>query len=80
MWLANGQIHLMLITSSGGDLDKKARKKLRHMALAYKVPVITTVARALATAEGIKSLKPSTIKMNALHHFFEVKNESFLLV
>ncbi|KAG2282909.1 hypothetical protein Bca52824_054129 [Brassica carinata] len=73
-------IHLMLITSSGGDLDQKDGRQLRQMALAYKVPVITTVARALATAKRIKSLKSSVIKMTALHDFFEVKNESFFLV
>ncbi|KAG5411188.1 hypothetical protein IGI04_007507 [Brassica rapa subsp. trilocularis] len=44
-------IHLMLITSSGGDLDQKDGRQLRQMALAYKVLVITTVARALATAK-----------------------------
>ncbi|CAN6882113.1 hypothetical protein Bca4012_072043 [Brassica carinata] len=78
--VANGQIHLMLITSSGDALDQKDGRQLRQMALAYKVPVITTVAGALATAEGIKSLKSSAIKMTALQDFFEVKNESSLLV
>ncbi|KAG2303921.1 hypothetical protein Bca52824_032572 [Brassica carinata] len=78
--VANGQIHLMLITSSGDALDQKDGRQLRQMALAYKVPVITTVAGALATAEGIKSLKSSAINMTALQDFFEVKNESSLLV
>ncbi|CAH8332544.1 unnamed protein product [Eruca vesicaria subsp. sativa] len=78
--VANGQIQLMLITSSGDALDQKDGRQLRQMALAYKVPVITTVAGALATAEGIKSLKSSAIKMTALQDFFEVKNESSLLV
>ena len=53
--VANGQIHLMLITSSGGDLDQKDGRQLRHMALAYKVPIITSVARAFATAEGSRA-------------------------
>lgn len=78
--VANGQIHLMLITSSGDALDQKDGRQLRQMALAYKVPVITTVAGALATAEGIKSLKSSAIQMTALQDFFEVKKESSLLV
>uniref|UniRef100_A0A1J3J8X6 Carbamoyl phosphate synthase arginine-specific large chain, chloroplastic n=1 Tax=Noccaea caerulescens TaxID=107243 RepID=A0A1J3J8X6_NOCCA len=78
--VANGQIHLMLITSSGDALDQKDGRQLRQMALAYKVPVITTVAGALATAEGIKSLKSSDIKMTALQDFFVVKDASSLLV
>uniref|UniRef100_A0A7N0V1S9 Carbamoyl phosphate synthase arginine-specific large chain, chloroplastic n=1 Tax=Kalanchoe fedtschenkoi TaxID=63787 RepID=A0A7N0V1S9_KALFE len=68
--IANGQIQLMLITSSGDELDQDDGLKLRRMALAYKVPIITTIAGALASIEAIKSLKSSTIKMHALQDFF----------
>ncbi|KAK6131059.1 hypothetical protein DH2020_035197 [Rehmannia glutinosa] len=45
---------------------------------AYKIPVITTVAGALATAEAIKSLKCNKIEMTALQDYFssEKENES----
>lgn len=75
--IANGQIQLMVITSSGDALDQIDGRKLRRMALAYKIPVITTVAGALATADAIKSLKSNKIKMTALQDYFEtaeVKN------
>ncbi|KAA8544000.1 hypothetical protein F0562_021823 [Nyssa sinensis] len=42
--IANGQIQLMVITSSGDTLDQKDGRKLRRMALSYKIPIITTVA------------------------------------
>ncbi|KAA8549503.1 hypothetical protein F0562_001187 [Nyssa sinensis] len=71
--IANGQIQLMVITSSGDTLDQKDGRKLRRMALAYKIPIITTVAGALASAEAIQSLKCSTLKMIALQDFFDVK-------
>lgn len=71
--IANGQIQLMVITSSGDALDQIDGRKLRRMALAYKIPVITTVAGALATADAIKSLKCNKIKMTALQDYFDVQ-------
>lgn len=73
--IANGQIHLMVITSSGDSLDQIDGRKLRRMALAYKIPIITTVSGALATAEAIRSLKCSKIEMVALQDYFNVENE-----
>ncbi|KAM3231960.1 carbamoyl-phosphate synthase large chain, chloroplastic [Capsicum chacoense] len=70
--IANGQIQFMVITSSGDALDQIDGRKLRRMALAYKIPVITTVAGALATADAIKSLKSNKIKMTALQDYFDV--------
>ncbi|CAI9105189.1 OLC1v1004060C1 [Oldenlandia corymbosa var. corymbosa] len=77
--IANGQIQLIVITSSGDDLDQIDGRKLRRMALAYKVPTITTVAGALATAEAIKSLKGSKIEMSALQDYFNGKNGAGVL-
>lgn len=74
--IANEQIQLMVITSSGDSLDQIDGRKLRRMALAYKVPIITTVAGALATAVAIRSLKSSTLKMVALQDFFDNKKET----
>ncbi|KAF4348273.1 hypothetical protein F8388_000542 [Cannabis sativa] len=74
--VSNGQIQLMVITSSGDALDQIDGRQLRRMALAYKVPVITTIAGALATAEAIKSLKTNTIKMIALQDFFNVESKT----
>ncbi|KAI5666188.1 hypothetical protein M9H77_16041 [Catharanthus roseus] len=69
--IANGQIQLIVITSSGDNLDQIDGRKLRRMALAYKIPTITTVAGALATAEAIKSLKCNKIEMSALQDYFD---------
>ena len=71
--LANGQIQLMVITSSGDALDQIDGMKLRRMGLSYKVPVITTVPGALATAAAIRSLKSSTCKMIALQDLSDVE-------
>ncbi|CAN1252956.1 Carbamoyl-phosphate synthase large chain, chloroplastic [Linum perenne] len=71
--VANGDIHLMVITSSGDDLDQIDGRHLRRMALAYKVPVITTVAGAMATAEAIKSVATSSFDVMALQDYFNVE-------
>ncbi|KAI6691670.1 hypothetical protein NL676_028498 [Syzygium grande] len=69
--IANGEIQLMVITSSGDTIDQIDGRRLRRMALAYKLPIITTVAGALASAEAIRSLKSSSIQMIALQDFFD---------
>lgn len=74
--VANGQIQMMVITSSGDSLDQIDGLKLRRMGLAYKVPVITTVSGALANAEAIRSLKSNTVTMTALQDFFDVETAS----
>ncbi|KAL6979288.1 carbamoyl-phosphate synthase (glutamine-hydrolyzing) [Sarracenia purpurea var. burkii] len=70
--IANGQIQLMMMTSSGDLPDQIDGRKLRRMALGYKVPIITTVSGALATAEAIRSLKCSSLNMVALQDFFGI--------
>lgn len=68
--IANGQIQLIVITSSSDKFDQIDGRKLRRMALAYKIPTITTVAGALATAAAIKSLQCNKIEMSALQDYF----------
>ncbi|KAI3506810.1 hypothetical protein L1887_21375 [Cichorium endivia] len=68
--IANGQIQLMVITSSNDDLDQIDGRQLRRMALAYKVPIITTVSGALATSQAIRSLKTTKFKMVAIQDYF----------
>eukprot|EP00252_Welwitschia_mirabilis_P018020 TRINITY_DN4017_c0_g1_i2.p1 TRINITY_DN4017_c0_g1~~TRINITY_DN4017_c0_g1_i2.p1 ORF type:complete len:1183 (-),score=258.15 TRINITY_DN4017_c0_g1_i2:341-3889(-) len=68
--VANGQIQLMVITSSGDALDQIDGRKLRRMALAYKIPIITTVAGALASIQAIESLKNDSLMMLPLQDFF----------
>ncbi|CAN6470872.1 unnamed protein product [Victoria cruziana] len=74
--VANGQIQVMVITSSDDSLDQIDGRQLRRMALAYKVPIITTVSGALATVEAIGSMKQSRVSMLALQDYFSVKATS----
>ena len=67
--LANGDIQLMIITSSGDALDQSDGRQLRRTALAYKVPIITTIAGAVATLQAVAGLKESPVEMMALQDF-----------
>lgn len=69
--LKNGQIQIMVITSSGDALDSKDGLQLRRLALAYKVPIITTVDGARASIDAIKSLKNKSIETLALQDYFQ---------
>ncbi|PKU77638.1 carbamoyl-phosphate synthase large subunit [Dendrobium catenatum] len=50
-------------------------RQLRRMALACKIPLITTVSEALATVKALRSLKHSSSKMLALHDYFHPVEE-----
>jgi carbamoyl-phosphate synthase large subunit len=68
--LANGDIQLMIITSSGDALDQIDGRQLRRLALGYKVPIITTIAGAVATLQAVTGLKDGPVEMMALQDFF----------
>ena len=42
---------MMMITSTGDESDVRDGKNLRRLALGLKVPIVTTVAGARATAQ-----------------------------
>ncbi|CAM6127419.1 unnamed protein product [Calypogeia fissa] len=69
--VANGGIHMMIITSSGDVLDQKDGRELRRSALAYKVPIVTTITGGLANLEAVRSLKQSSVEMIPLQDFFK---------
>ena len=75
--LENDQIQVMVITSSGDALDSKDGLQLRRLALAYKIPIITTVDGARATMDAIKSLeKNKSVKILALQDYFQTADAS----
>ncbi|BFI33911.1 hypothetical protein AXG93_1587s1090 [Marchantia polymorpha subsp. ruderalis] len=72
--LSNGKIQMMIITSSGDVLDQRDGRELRRSALAYKVPIVTTIAGGLANLEAVRSLKESSLEMIPLQDFFKKKD------
>eukprot|EP00891_Asterochloris_glomerata_P005508 jgi/Astpho2/5508/fgenesh1_pm.00079_%23_1_t len=66
----NGDIAMMLITSTGDEPDIIDGKNLRRLALGYKVPIITTVAGARATTAALKGLKSEKMEQVPLQDYF----------
>ncbi|MCL1463364.1 carbamoyl-phosphate synthase large subunit [Argonema galeatum] len=67
--IKNQKIQLVLNTPSGEEAATDARL-LRRTALAYKVPVITTIAGAKASAAAIARLQSSPLDVKAIQDYF----------
>ncbi len=66
--MKNGQIQL-IINSPSGEEAKTDGKMIRRTALAYKIPVITTLAGAKAAIAAIRSLQTGAISVTALQDY-----------
>ncbi|MGB3559235.1 MAG: carbamoyl-phosphate synthase large subunit [Geitlerinemataceae cyanobacterium] len=67
--IKNGQIQIILNTPSGEDAQAEGQL-IRRTALGYKIPLITTIAGAKATAAAIRSLQSETQEVKALQDYF----------
>ncbi|ASC72828.1 Carbamoyl-phosphate synthase large chain [Halomicronema hongdechloris C2206] len=67
-WIKNGQIQLIINTPVGGEAQEDDRI-IRRTALAYKIPTITTIAGATATAAAIRSLQQQDLSVKALQDY-----------
>ncbi|PZU96018.1 MAG: carbamoyl phosphate synthase large subunit [Pseudanabaena sp.] len=66
--MKNGQIQL-IVNSPSGEEAKTDGKMIRRTALAYKIPVITTLAGAKAAIAAIRSLKAGSMSVMALQDY-----------
>jgi carbamoyl-phosphate synthase large subunit len=67
-WVKNNQVHLIVNTPSGEEAQADGRL-IRRSALMYKIPIVTTIAGATATAAAIKSLQTSPLTVKALQDY-----------
>nr|WP_321980374.1 carbamoyl-phosphate synthase large subunit [uncultured Cohaesibacter sp.] len=67
--LKNGEVHLVFNTTKGAKALSDSRD-LRRAALLHKVPYYTTVAGALAAAQGIEAYKKGDIEVRPLQDYF----------
>lgn len=65
----NKQIQLIVNTPSGEDAQAEGRT-IRRMALAYKIPIVTTISGARATAAAIRTLQAGSYQVKALQDYF----------
>ncbi|WP_112662657.1 carbamoyl-phosphate synthase large subunit [Microvirga flavescens] len=67
--IKNGDIQLVFNTTEGAGALSDSRS-LRQAALLHKVPYYTTLAGAIAAAEGIKSYLDGDLEVRALQEYF----------
>jgi carbamoyl-phosphate synthase large subunit len=70
--IKNSKIQLIIITPSGEEAREDGRL-IRRTALAYKIPMITTIAGAKATAAAIRSLQQEPLEVKALQDYIGSK-------
>ncbi|NER19231.1 MAG: carbamoyl-phosphate synthase large subunit [Symploca sp. SIO1C2] len=66
--IKNQEIQLIINTPSGEDAHAEGRL-IRRTALGYKIPIITTIASARATAAAICSLQSQPLDVKALQDY-----------
>ncbi|MGA7954701.1 MAG: carbamoyl-phosphate synthase large subunit [Gloeobacterales cyanobacterium] len=66
--LKNGQIQLVINTPTGSEAQSDGRR-IRRTALAQRVPVITTIAGAIATAQAIRALQKGPLQVKTIQEY-----------
>lgn len=66
--IKNHKIQLIINSPSGEEAQSDARL-IRRTALAYKIPTITTIAGAKATAAAIKSMQNTTLDVKIIQEY-----------
>ncbi len=68
-YIKNGDIHLVINTTEGAQALADSRS-IRQAALLHKVPYYTTLAGAVAAAQGIKAYIGGDLQVRALQDYF----------
>jgi carbamoyl-phosphate synthase large subunit len=68
----NGDINFIINTPSG-KIPREHEVMIRNAALAKKIPIMTTVRAAQASANGIRSLQKSKVQVRSLQEYHAVK-------
>jgi carbamoyl-phosphate synthase large subunit len=66
--IKNQNIQLIINTPSGEEAHADARL-IRRTALSYKIPIITTIAGARATAAAIRSMQNTTLDVKVIQEY-----------
>ena len=73
--LKNGQIQLVINTPTGSEAQSDGRR-IRRTALAQRVPVITTIAGAIATAQAIRALQKGPLQVKTIQEYHGLATEA----
>ncbi|HEY2615310.1 MAG TPA: carbamoyl-phosphate synthase large subunit [Chthoniobacterales bacterium] len=64
----NGEIHFIINTPSG-KIPREDEVRIRNASLAQKIPIMTTIRAAQASANGIRSLQRSNLRVKTLQEY-----------
>jgi carbamoyl-phosphate synthase large subunit len=67
----NGDITFIINTPSG-KIPREDEVRIRNAALARKIPIMTTVRAALASANGIRSLQKNKVTVRSVQEYHQV--------
>jgi carbamoyl-phosphate synthase large subunit len=68
-WIKNNQIQLIINNPTGEQEARVDGRTIRRTALLYKIPIVTTLAGAKATAAAIRSLQSDPLTVKALQEY-----------
>jgi carbamoyl-phosphate synthase large subunit len=68
----NGDITFIINTPSG-KIPREDEVRIRNAALARKIPIMTTVRAALASANGIRSLQKNRVTVRSLQEYHQAR-------
>src|SRR5204863_2234116 len=64
----NGEINFIINTPSG-KIPREDEVRIRNASLARKIPIMTTIRAAQASANGIRSLQKSNLQVRTLQEY-----------
>lgn len=67
-WIKNKQIQLIINTPAGEEAQEDDRN-IRRTALAYKIPIVTTIAGASASASAIQALQEQELEVKSIQDY-----------
>lgn len=68
--MRNGEISLMMLTSTADENDRVDGKELRRLALSLGVPVVTTIAGAKATTAALTYMREGPLEQIPIQDYF----------
>lgn len=68
--LKDGSINMVIITSSGDELDQKDGRDIRRLTIGLKIPMVTTIAGAIATSEALQAMQDGELSQIPLQDYF----------
>jgi len=67
--MKNGEIALVMLTSTGDQVDMLDGKELRRLALGLEIPTVTTLAGCTATAAALKAMRSGPLIQTAIQDY-----------